>query len=217
MGALVQSPLVKFKKALETLLSHEKMEYHKNAYTRMAAFLEFMSGKRQSIITQLSTSHAAQIQRNRGVLRSIMATVEVCGRQRIALRGHRDDSEHLESADSNFGNFQALLKFRCDSGDTALAEHFSKCARNATYRSKTTQNKVIEILGGMITESIIAEVNEAKFFAVISDEVQDAASIEQITVVLRYVHKGYSYVVQEKFVGFKEQHREMTGDATAAT
>ena len=32
------------------------------------------------------------------------------------------------------------------------------------------QDHIIEVLGGMITEAIIAEVNEAKFFAVISDE-----------------------------------------------
>ena len=70
----------------------------------------------------------------------------------------------------------------------------------------------------MITERLVAEVNEARFFAVIADEVQDAASIEQITFVLRYVHKdGDLYVVKEKFVGFKEQHREMTGDAVAST
>ena len=68
-----------------------------------------MSGKRQGIVAQLSTSHAVQIQKNREVLRSIIATVE---RQGIALRGHRDDSKHLESADSNPGAFQALLKFR---------------------------------------------------------------------------------------------------------
>lgn len=139
----------------------------------------------------LFTSYAAQVQKNR----------EVCGRQGIALRGHRDDSKHLEDMDTNPGNFQALLKFRCDAGDAVLAEYFSKCARNATYRSKTTQNEIIQILGGMITE-IIAEV---KFFAVISDEVQDAASIEQITFVLRYVHmEGDFYVVKENFVGFKE-------------
>ena len=37
----------------------------------------------------------------------------------------------------------------------------------------------------------------------ISDEVQDAASIEQITFVLRYVHQeGESYVVKERFAGF---------------
>ena len=74
--------------------------------------------------------------------------------------------------------FKTLLEFRCDAGDTALADHFSKFARNATYRSKTTQNDIIEILGGMIIEKIVAEVTEAKFFAIISDEVQDAASIE---------------------------------------
>ena len=70
----------------------------------------------------------------------------------------------------------------------------------------------------MIIEAIIAEVNEAKFFAVISDAVQDAASIEQIIFVLRYVHKeGDSYVVKENFVGFKEHHRKMTGEAIAGT
>ena len=218
LGALVQSPLVKFKKALETLASHEKTEYHKDTYTRVVSFLEYMSGRRESIVAQLNTSHAAQIQRNREVLKSIIATVEICGRQGIALRGHRDDARHLDDPDSNPGNFQALLKFRCDAGDIVLAEYFSKCARNATYRSKTTQNAIIEVLGGMITEAIIAEVNEAKFFAVISDEVQDSASIEQISLVIRYVHKDEDlYMVKESFIGFKEQHREMTGQAIAET
>ena len=76
-------------------------------------------------------------------------------------------------------------------------------------KCKTTQDEVVEILGGMIIEAIIAEVNEAKIFAVISDEVQDAASVEQIIFVLRYVHKGDSHVVKENFIGFKEQRLEM--------
>ena len=59
----------------------------------------------------------------------------------------------------------------------------------------------------MITEKIIAEVNESKYFAVICDEIQDAASTEQVTFIWRYVHKeGDSYVVKENFVGLKEQH-----------
>eukprot|EP00731_Ephydatia_muelleri_P022950 Em0015g533a len=159
-GALVESPLTKFKKALETLASHEKTEYHKDSYAKMVAFLESAS-------------------------------------KGIALRGHRDDAKYLEDTDLNPGNYQALLKFRCGAGDTVLAEHLSKCAKNATYRSKTTQNDIIDILG---------------------DEVQDVASIEQITFVLRYVHhEGESYVVKESFAGFKEQHREMTGEAVAST
>ena len=115
-----------------------------------------MSGSRQSIDTQLDTSYAAQIQKNRKVLKSIMATVEVCGRQGIALRGHRDDGKHLDDGDNNPGNFLVLLQFRCGAGDSVLAEHFNNCARNATYRSKTTQNEIIEVLGGMILETIIA-------------------------------------------------------------
>ena len=103
--------MVKFKKALETLASHENTEYHKDAYTRVVSFLEYMSGRRENIVAQLNTSHAAQIQRNREVLKLIVATMEICGRQGIALRGHRDDARHLDDPDSNPGNFQALLKF----------------------------------------------------------------------------------------------------------
>ena len=36
----MESPLTKFKKALETLASHEKTEYHKDSYAKMVAFLE---------------------------------------------------------------------------------------------------------------------------------------------------------------------------------
>ena len=62
------------------------------------------------------------------------------------------------------------MKFRCDAGDTAVAsEYLSKCAKNVTYRSKVTQNDIIDILGGMITEKVVARVNETKFFSVISD------------------------------------------------
>ena len=142
LDTLVQTPLIKFWKALETLASHETTQ-NKDAYTRVVAFLAYMSKKRESIGAQLNTSHAAQIQRNREVLKSIIATVELCGRQGIALRRHRDDGKHHEDADNNPGNFQTLIEFWCDAGCTALADHFRKCARNATYCSKTTQNDTI--------------------------------------------------------------------------
>lgn len=112
-GALVESPLTKFKKALETLASHEKTEYHKDSYAKMVAFLESTS-KGQSVVSQLNTLHAAHIQKNRLVLKSIISAVEFCGRQGIALRGHQDDAKYLEDTDLNPGNYQALLKFRCE-------------------------------------------------------------------------------------------------------
>ena len=58
LGTLVRTPLIKFKKALEVLASHEKTEYHKDAYARMVAFRDYMSKKRESIAMQLNTVYA---------------------------------------------------------------------------------------------------------------------------------------------------------------
>ena len=66
-------------------------------------------------------------------LQSILKTVVFCGKQNIALRGHRDDSSHLQT-DCNAGNFQKLLEFRMEAGDTVLEEHFRTVPRNAMYR-----------------------------------------------------------------------------------
>lgn len=39
-----------------------------------------------------------------------------------------------------------------------------------------------------------------------------------ILITCRYVHKeNDTYLVKEKFLGFKEQHREMTGEAVASS
>ena len=52
-----------------------------------------------------------------------------CGRQNIALRGHRDNITDIErdlSDTKNHANFWALLNFRVDLGDTVLGEHLAK-------------------------------------------------------------------------------------------
>ena len=67
----------------------------------------------------------------------------MCGKQNIALRGHRDD----DKCRSNPGNFKALLKFRVESGYLILKEHFKSCPKNATFSSKTIQNELIEVTG----------------------------------------------------------------------
>ena len=55
---------------------------------------------------QLNTLRQERIVQNRLKLRSIVETIIFCGRQGIALRGHRDDQTDLESDPfSNHGNF----------------------------------------------------------------------------------------------------------------
>lgn len=84
-----------------------------------------MQQRRPSVCDMVHSAHAQLIQKNRLKLMSILKCVVFCGKQNIALRGHRDDKKSTESG-CNPGNFRALLKFPVESGDTILKEHFVK-------------------------------------------------------------------------------------------
>lgn len=91
----------------------------------------------------------------------MVKTILLCGKQNFALRGHRDDSQHIDNSRvDNVGNFQALLDFRIDSGDVILNEHFQDCAKNATYRSKSVQNEIINIIGDLLREKNVKDVEK---------------------------------------------------------
>ena len=126
----------------------------------------------------------------------------LCGKQNIALRGHRDDSSYIDEASGNPGNFQALLNFRVEAGDKVLANHFANAKRNATYCSKTIQNEIIEVLGTYIQDKITTEINEAGASSLLADEASDSSNKEQLPLVLRFFNKERN--VREEFVGFYE-------------
>ena len=104
----------------------------------------------------------------------------------IPLRGHRDDSSHMEDDSVNCGNFQALLDYRVSAGDIILKEHFENANRNATYRSKTIQNELIDACGEFITKEIFDKIKEAQYFAIMTDEGTYISNKTQLPLVLRY-------------------------------
>ena len=58
---------------------------------------------------------------NRSILTAIIKSIEFCGRNGIAIRGHRDDGA-LNSCDiwKKSGNHRSLINFRIDAGDKIL-------------------------------------------------------------------------------------------------
>ena len=141
LGILVQRPLVSFSKALEVLSKHAMKDYHKVAVVRAEEFLQVMRNEQPDIRSRMNQATAERIARNRQKLASIVKTIVFCGRQNVALRGHRDNATDLETNTfQNYGNFLALLQFRVDAGDTILREHLAIGSRNATYTSATIQN-----------------------------------------------------------------------------
>ena len=86
--------------------------------------------------------------------------------------------------------------------DTVLRQHIEIAGRNASYISPQVQNDIISACNSVLQRSIIAEVNEARFFSLLADETTDVSRKEQLTVCLRYVHPDFT--IRERFLCFAE-------------
>ena len=59
--------------------------------------------------------------------------------------------------------------------------------KNATYRSKTRQNQIINVVGDKVKSKIIGEIKKSKFFSILADEASNVSNKEQMSLVLRYL------------------------------
>ena len=201
----ISKPYRNWKDARSDLLAHSVLEYHKTSETRLNVFISTVNNPSTRIDCTLSDQSAALVEKNRKVLGSIIKSVEFCGRQGIALRGHREDETSM-----NQGNFLSLLKYRVDAGDTALKEHLESCARNATYISKTSQNQLLSCIKDFIQGEIVKEIKNQEIgplYGIEADEVTDKSNWEQLGIILRYVKEStpverlIEYVACEKITG----------------
>ena len=223
-ATLVTQPLKNLQKASEKLREHflglgssapGPRKYHLAASEQAANFIATMERKQLPVDQQLSSIMTKRVEENRNKLKAIVRAVILCGRQGIGLRGHRDDWKHFDDTPhANHGNFVALLHFAVESGDRVLAEHLQSAGRNALYTSKTIQNELIEVCGGIIRNTILKEVRAANLFSILADEATDAANDEQLAISLRYVNQSCQRI-EERFLAFSECITGVTGEAIA--
>ncbi|KAJ1519246.1 hypothetical protein ONE63_011265 [Megalurothrips usitatus] len=166
-----------------------------------AEFLKVSTGSQDSIDVQVDTAARRTVMENRAKLAPIIETILFCGRQGIALRGHRDsgpvDPSGAEPA-TNEGNFRALVRFKIRSGDQKRAEHLETCGRN-TYMSPTVQNSIIVACKNVILRDLVNKINASKGFSVLADETTDKAKIEQLTLCIRFFDGDH---LREEFLLF---------------
>ncbi|XP_065671304.1 52 kDa repressor of the inhibitor of the protein kinase-like [Hydra vulgaris] len=172
------------------------------------------SAKTESIDITSQKIVQSQISKNRQLLQPIIETIILCGRLGLSLRGHRDDSEfHPENGEfSNHtvGNFIELLHFRVKAGDKVLEDHLKYHQRNASYISKTSQNQLVRCCGEVITDTIIAEIKNSKYFSIIADEASDSSNKEQLSLVIRFVDSKFN--IREEFISFLHCTNGVTGE-----
>jgi len=190
--------------------SHNSKQYHKLALTQAEALKSTYVAPERAIDNQLKKIRAEEIAKNRTVIKHIASAIHLCGKQCIALRGHRDD--RTSDPCCKQGNFLAILNYSIQCGNTALAAHFNEASKNAIYTSKTIQNQIIDIIGDNIRDRILGEIKEAKYYSVLCDEVTDVSNKEQVSMVLRFVDSKNS--IREEFLDFICTER-VTGEILA--
>ena len=141
LGQFVTKPFKSWGKILQKASVHGMKNYHLSSMARMTEFLARYENPSQSISVIMDTELQRLMETNQKVLESLIKLVLLCGKQGLALRGHRDDkiSWTEDDAHSNEGNFVELVRFRAET-DPVLAQHLAKSPRNARYTSKTIQN-----------------------------------------------------------------------------
>ena len=104
----------------------------------------------------------------------------MCGRQGIALGGHRDDST---SDDINKGKFRALVEFRIESGDNIDCIEVKAVCKKCYLATVLIQDELLEFMGSILTK-ILDDVKPNQFFGLEADEVADRAKKRVMQLVL---------------------------------
>ena len=142
--------------------------------------------------------------------KSLADAILFCGRQGLAMRGHRDNS--TAESTSNRGIYLSLLEYSVKSGNEALSRHLKDCSKNATYTSKTSQNELIQTIGDHLRNKLLEEVRTAKWFSILCDEETDVSNKEQVSIVIRF--EDVSCNIREEFIDFVTTDR-ITGEVLA--
>lgn len=122
LGRLVRTEYSDWRHAQEDFRKHELTAYHANSKLDADNFLAVHNRQKLDILCQIDKSVKEKVEENRRLLSPVIKTVIFCGRQGLALRGHRDgylldNVEGEQMFTENEGNFRALLRLRVESGD----------------------------------------------------------------------------------------------------
>ena len=205
-GYFVSKPFRIWNKKSEKAKEHVQSKYHQKC-TELADDLKFtIEHPHTTIVSKLDAHKAANIERNRSLLKSIASAVLFCGRQCIALRGYREDYD----SPGNHGNFLSLLKLLAVHDNTLRSHLQAPVMRNATYVSAQTQNELIEVMGKhIILQNIVNDVNSSPFYSILADEVT-SYNVEHLAICVRFLDSKQD--IREEFLAIMPLQR-ITGAA----
>ena len=147
LGKFVLKSFRYWTKTTERATEHVKNGYHLNAIAMMTEFLARYESLSKAVVAVLSSQVRQTMETNQKVIESLLHVVILCGKQGLALRGHRDDRIDWQfDGKLNDGYFIQLVRFRAET-DTILSGYLLKAPKNARYTFKTIQNELLSVVG----------------------------------------------------------------------
>ncbi|KAM3624160.1 uncharacterized protein V6R79_019961 [Siganus canaliculatus] len=180
------------------LKQHENSEDHWSNMVRWKEFSLRLSKGKTIDRTEMGLLEAEK-NRWRDVLTRLISIIQSLAERNLALRGSVDTLHQ-----ANNGNFlkevELMAKF-----DPVLRDHVRRIdsgAEHVTYLGKTIQNELITCVSDKILDTMVSEIKDSKYYAIILDCTPDVSHQEQMSVVVRTVNLGKTPEIKEHFLGF---------------
>ena len=193
----------------ERILKHEQSKSHIECKLAQVIFMQ-----KQSIESLFEEQDRIQNERrkriveaNREIMKRIIDTVMLLGKQELAFRGHRESL--ASEPDVNVGNFLEILKY-LSGYDDVIEKHLDKVkteheridakleskkkgdngrkvgrGSKLSFMSKSIQNTLIDIISKEIVAEIVTLIENCLSWAVIADTTPDVARHEQLSLCVR--------------------------------
>ena len=167
-GLLVNVSFRNWVKPSDALATHAKNKYHAHCMQDADTLRGIVDNPAGRVDVMESKALQDRLTVNKQILQEIVRAILFLTKQGLPLCGHREQI----ACNTNPGNFLLLLKDRATT-DTILRNHLEQpLARNGTYLSPRSQNDIINVIAfDIIRTNILKEVKEAKFYAVLADEI----------------------------------------------
>ena len=182
-----------WKHSQERLHSHEQSTEHLKATITYNMRLKAI-GRIDKELTQ-QVEHLEHYWRS--VLKRVVSVIRFIAERGLAFRGYNE----LVGSPRN-GNFLGILELIAQY-DNFLAQHIETQANRGkghiNYLSSTIMEELISVMGEQVLREIISRVKKSKYYSISLDSTPDAAHIDQLTLILRYMEKDGPV---ERFVTF---------------
>jgi len=185
------------------------LSFHEVSRSHLTSFIKWVQLKKQlekhtTIDSELEKVYEREKRHWRSVLERIIEIIKYLAKQNLALRGSSDIIFQ-----KNNGNFLKLVEL-FSKFDIVMENHLAKIQNTEKdtvhYLGKNIQNEIISLISKKCVNAIVQRVSNAKYFSIILDCTPDISHTEQMTVIIRFVHKNESnqITVEEHFLGFVE-------------